>query len=76
RPFDAVILDLTVPGALGGKETMLQLLNIDPKVRGIVCSGYSSHSILGDFANYGFKGAVVKPYRIAELGLILKEIIS
>ena len=54
RPFDAVILDLTVPGGMGGKETMERLLRIDPQVKAIVSSGYSDGPIMANFKEYGF----------------------
>ena len=73
--FAGLILDLTVPGAMGGKETMARLLEIDPQVKAIVSSGYSDDSIMADFQKYGFSGVIAKPYRIAELGKILNQVI-
>ncbi len=67
KPFDAAIIDLTVPGGMGGKETIKKLLEIDPGVKAIVSSGYSNDPIMADFRQFGFSGVVVKPYRIAEL---------
>jgi two-component system, cell cycle sensor histidine kinase and response regulator CckA len=75
QPFAAVILDLTVPGGMGGKETMARLLEIDPQVKAIVSSGYSDDPIMADFQKYGFNGVIVKPYRISELGKILHQVI-
>ena len=63
-PFDVVILDLTIPGGLGGKETIKKLLEIDPQARAIVSSGYSNDPIMAQFAEYGFKGVAAKPYTI------------
>jgi PAS domain S-box-containing protein len=67
KPFDLVILDLTVPGGMGGKETIKKLLEIDPKVKAIVSSGYSNDPIMADFKKYGFRGVIAKPYKVREL---------
>ena len=67
-PFSAVIMDLTIPGGMGGKEAAQQILAIDPKARLIVSSGYSTDPIMADYGTYGFVGAVAKPYKLAELG--------
>jgi two-component system, cell cycle sensor histidine kinase and response regulator CckA len=75
QAFAAVILDLTVPGAMGGKETMARLLEIDPQVKAVVSSGYSDDPIMADFQKYGFSGIIAKPYRISELGKILNQVI-
>jgi two-component system, cell cycle sensor histidine kinase and response regulator CckA len=75
QPFVAAILDLTVPGAMGGKETLAGLLEIDPQVKAIVSSGYSDDPIMADFQKYGFRGIIAKPYRISELGKILNQVI-
>jgi len=76
QPFAAVILDLTVPGGMGGKETIKKLLEIDPDVKAIVSSGYSTDPIMTDFVKYGFKGVVVKPYRTSELEQVLHKVIT
>ncbi len=68
QPFDAVILDLTVRGGMGGKETIRKLVEIDPDVKAIVSSGYSDDPGLTDFKQHGFSGAVAKPYSLEELG--------
>ena len=67
RPYDVVILDQTVPGAMGGKDCLAELQAVDTGVRAIVSSGYSTDPIMADFANYGFAGVVAKPYQLHEL---------
>ena len=76
QPFDAVILDLTVPGGMGGKEAMEKLLKIDPKVKAIASSGYSDDPVMADFHRYGFSAIIPKPYRVMEAGKILHDIIA
>ena len=75
NPFDAVIVDLTIPGGMGGSETIQRLLEIDPEVKAIVSSGYSNDPVLADFGEYGFKGVAAKPYKIRELSEILHKVI-
>jgi signal transduction histidine kinase/sensor domain CHASE-containing protein/CheY-like chemotaxis protein len=75
-PFTAVLLDLTIPGGMGGKETMKHLLEIDPDARGIVSSGYSNDPILSHYGEYGFSGVVLKPYDMGELGRTLQEVLA
>ncbi len=75
EPFDAVILDLTVPGGMGGKETIQKLIEIDPEAKAIVSSGYSNDPVMADFKEYGFKGVIAKPYEIGELSKMLHEVI-
>ena len=71
--FAAVILDLTVPAGMGGKETIEKLLKIDPQVKAIVSSGYSDDPIMADFQEYGFIAVIAKPYKVAELGKVLNH---
>jgi PAS domain S-box-containing protein len=73
--FAVVILDLTVPGGMGGKDAMAKLLEIDPQVKAVVSSGYSDDPVMADFQKYGFRGVIAKPYRISELGKILNKVI-
>ena len=75
RPFDAVIMDLTIPGGMGGKETIRQLLSIDPQVTAIVSSGYSNDPIMSDFKKYGFRGVAAKPYRIEKFSWVLHDVL-
>ncbi len=76
NPFDAVILDLTVPGGMGGKETMEELLKIDPNLIAIVSSGYSNDPVMGKYEEFGFKGVIMKPYDIAEMAEVLSEVLD
>ncbi len=76
RPFDAVILDLTVPGGMGGKETIEKLLQIDPQVKAIVSSGYSDDPIMANFKECGFSEVLAKPYKIVDLSKILQRVIA
>lgn len=75
RPFDVVVMDLTIPGGMGGKEAIKRLRGIDPDVKAVVSSGYSSDSVMADFGSHGFNGVVVKPYRIEELIDTLNKVI-
>ena len=76
RPFAAVILDLTIPGGMGGKETIRRLREIDPGVRAIVSSGYSNDAVIADFRAHGFMAMVAKPYRMEDLSRVLTEAIT
>jgi PAS domain S-box-containing protein len=76
EPFDAVIMDLTIPGGMGGTEAVKALLHIDPTAVAIVSSGYSNDPVMSDFAQYGFKGIVTKPYNVKELGDILHKVLA
>jgi PAS domain S-box-containing protein len=75
-PFDAVITDLTVPGGMGGKETLRNLREIDPQAKVIVSSGYANDPIMSNYAEYGFQGVIPKPYRLTELGKTVREVIG
>jgi signal transduction histidine kinase/ActR/RegA family two-component response regulator len=74
--YDMVILDLTVPGGTGGKETVRKLLEIDPNVKAVASSGYANGSIMAEFKKYGFKGVIAKPYRIDELYDVVNRVIN
>lgn len=76
HPFDAVVLDLTVPEGVGGRETMTRLLAIDPGVKAIVSSGYSTDPVMANYREHGFSGVAVKPYRLAELARTLRHAIE
>lgn len=76
KPFHAVIMDLTMPGGMGGKETMEKLREIDPEVKTIVSSGYSQDEVMANFRDFGFIGVVGKPYKPSELGKALQQILT
>jgi signal transduction histidine kinase/ActR/RegA family two-component response regulator len=76
RPFDLVILDLTIPGGMGGRETMEAIRRMDPRVPAIVSSGYSSDAMLADFRSLGFQAMVAKPYEIDQLTGTVKQVLA
>ncbi|VAW39769.1 hypothetical protein MNBD_DELTA04-1187 [hydrothermal vent metagenome] len=73
KPFDAVLMDLTIPGGMGGQETMARLLEIDPQATGIVSSGYANDPIMANFTDYGFSAVIPKPYEMDELRTTLAQ---
>ncbi len=75
EPFDAVLIDLTIRGGMGGKETIENLLKIDPGVKAVVSSGYSHDPIMADYQNYGFSGVIAKPYKFDKLEEVLTQVI-
>ncbi len=76
KPFILVIMDITVPGGMGGKEAMQKLLKIDPLAKGIVSSGYSNDPVMADHTRYGFSGVIAKPYSISQLDGLLRRVLS
>jgi two-component system cell cycle sensor histidine kinase/response regulator CckA len=74
-PFDAVILDLTVPGGMGGKETLQKLRETDPGVKAVVSSGYSQDPIMAHYREYGFCEVIAKPFSSIELGRIMHRVV-
>ncbi len=74
--FDVVLLDLTVPGGMGGKEAIHHLRNLDPDLRAVVTSGYSDDPIMSNFERYGFQGILVKPYKILDLAKLLESMLG
>ncbi|WP_447971782.1 PAS domain-containing hybrid sensor histidine kinase/response regulator [Nitrospira sp. M1] len=75
-PFDAVILDLTIPGEMGGRIVIQKLLKIAPSVKAIVVSGYSNDPVLSNFQEYGFHGRISKPFRLGEVSEVLHSVLS
>jgi PAS domain S-box-containing protein len=76
KPFDCVLMDLTIPGGMGGKETIRKLRQIDPQIKAIVSSGYCDDPVMADFESYGFSGVVAKPYDAEELSVVLSRVMS
>ena len=76
EPFDLVVMDLTIPGGMGGKEAIGKLKKLDPKVKALVSSGYSNDPIMSNFSDYGFQGVVKKPYRIQDMSDALRSVFS
>ncbi len=76
EPFDVVIMDLTVPGGLGGQEAIAQLRDLDPNIKAIVSSGYANDPIISEYERFGFRGFVIKPYRFDELNEVLNRVIE
>ena len=76
EPFDAVIMDLTIPGGIGGKEAIKNFLAIDPHVKAIVSSGYAADPVMANHAEYGFKGVAAKPYTSSELREIVARVLT
>jgi len=74
-PFDAVIMDLTVPGGMGGQETVKRLRQTDPSIKALVSSGYSNDPVMANYQEYGFAGVVSKPYRMQQLGEAIRRVL-
>lgn len=75
RPVDLAILDLTVPGSMGGRECFDALRRLDPAVRALVSSGYSNDPLMADYRSYGFAGIINKPYRFEDLQQLLHRLL-
>ena len=66
-PYDCIIMDLTIPGGMGGKEAIVKVLELDPEARVIVYSGYAVDPVMAKYSDYGFAGMITKPFSIKEL---------
>lgn len=75
-PFDVVILDLSVPDGMGGKETIEKLKKFDPSVKAVVSSGYGNDPVVQDFEQYGFCAKLSKPYKINDMKTILEKVMA
>ncbi|HEX2853537.1 MAG TPA: ATP-binding protein [Opitutaceae bacterium] len=76
RPYDVVIMDITVIGGMGGEQAFKKLRELDPDVRAIVSSGYDNDEMARRFLDMGFCGYLTKPYRVIDLGKILKTVLG
>ena len=74
RPFDCLLLDLTIPGGAGGRETLNKIREIDPNIVAVVSSGYSTDPIMANHEKYGFNWAIPKPYTMSALQHLLEKI--
>lgn len=76
RPFTAVLMDLTVPGGMGGKAAIDALRRIDPQAKAIVSSGYSNDPVLSDYGKYGFAEVMAKPYTLKDISRVLQKVLG
>ena len=76
NPFDLLIIDLIIKNGMNGKEAIKKLRSMDPKIKAIVSSGYSTDSVLSDFHDHGFSGIVVKPYELNELNEAIAKVLK
>ncbi|MGR3220360.1 MAG: PAS domain S-box protein [Candidatus Anammoxibacter sp.] len=76
KPFDVVIMDLTIPGGMGGKEAIVKLHEICPNAKAIVSSGYANDPIMADYAKYGFKNVLGKPFEIKDMNEVLQRVMG
>ncbi|MCF6246731.1 MAG: PAS domain S-box protein [Desulfobacula sp.] len=74
--FDIVIMDLTIPGGMGGREANQKLLKIDPLATVVVASGYSTDPVLANFIDYGFKAVITKPYTVEKINQVIDNALS
>jgi CheY-like chemotaxis protein len=76
RPFRAALLDITIPGGVGGKETVHRLKRLDPAIRVLVSSGYAGDDVLARPREFGFDGSLPKPYQLRDLRLAMSHLFS
>jgi CheY-like chemotaxis protein len=76
RQFAAVIMDLTIPGGVGGKDAVGEILALDPDARVIVSSGYADDPIMSNYRDYGFRGVITKPFELSDLGIVLHKVLT
>jgi len=75
-PYDVIIMDLTVPGSMGGVQAVREIIEINPHAKVIVSSGYSNDPVMSHYKEYGFRGVIAKPYKIEEIIKVINEVIS
>jgi two-component system, cell cycle sensor histidine kinase and response regulator CckA len=76
KPFDLVILDLTVPAGMGGKETVQRLKQLDARAKVVVSSGYFNDPVMAHYRHYGFDGVIAKPYKMDELATVVAAVVN
>jgi CheY-like chemotaxis protein len=74
-PFDVVILDLSVPDGMGGREAIVKFREMDPAVKAVVSSGFANDPAVADYQSFGFAGRLAKPYKINDMKSILETLI-
>lgn len=74
--IDLIIMDLTIPGGMGGKEAVEKVLELNPEAKVVVSSGYSNDPILAHYQDFGFKAALVKPYELKELSKTIQKVLQ
>lgn len=75
-PYDAVVIDLTVPGGMGALETIKELHKLDLNVKAIVSTGYANDTIISNYQEFGFKGYILKPFKVDELSRLINAVIT
>ncbi|MFW5906255.1 MAG: response regulator, partial [Desulfobia sp.] len=76
RSVDLIIMDLTIPGGMGGREAVQEILAFDPGAKVIVSSGYSNDPVMSNYRGYGFKAVIFKPYKLQELRKVIDQVLS
>lgn len=76
EPFRVVLMDLTIPGGMGGQEAIKSIREIDPTVKAIVMSGYANAPIMADFRAFGFSGTISKPFKVDDLSEVLHKVMN
>ena len=76
RKIDIIIMDLTIPGGMGGKDTIKEILRIDPQAKVVVASGYSNDPVMARYRQYGFRASIAKPFQIAELNTLINDLLQ
>lgn len=76
RAIDIIIMDLTIPGGMGGKDAVGEILKINPDAKVVVASGYSNDPVMAHYQDYGFKASIAKPFQLAELNKLINEVLG
>jgi CheY-like chemotaxis protein len=76
NPYQAVILDLTIPGGFGGVRTIEKILEFDPMVKGVAMSGYSNDAVIAEYKDYGFTGVITKPYTVQQFNMVMRRVLK